>query len=488
MKLIDQNPFRVLGIPINANAKDLAGNFSKKRLLDIGKDVAFPIDQIPLSSPVVRTADGMSKAYTAINLPKDKVRFALFWFAQPQDTQGKLAYDHLLHGSLEQALATFEQSTSWESKLCLSVLHLQAGRYADALAAISVVIENHSDDFLSAVGDKSYVLTAEELRRQYIEEFASQVSPANLIKVATSGMVSRSMSDHLRDIAVEKPIAAIEKLVDTAEAADQENAQAQLKAGKDLMRDTQEPLAELRQLAGADDSRYGRLADKVAQGILQCSINYHNTIDNASDDPVAASVIDECLALAEHAQSICVGMMTKQRIEENLNILRDKKNNLPPAGVEAEAAEINSAIREFEKLDDKLDHCVMFLNTTQPHLQKIKDMGTLNHYYLRLSTVVVETVLSNLISEINTVLSDGTFYQKKFAIRKACTAMKMMDKFDMEEDYRQERFIPNQDTLSSLQSRVKRAEEPETSHSTVGCIIGAILIILVVFIRFWLRS
>lgn len=108
MKLIEQNPFRILGIAVNASTKDLAANKGKMRLLDIGRDVTFPLDLPGLLPSATRTKETVATAERDINLPQDKVKYALFWFAQPSDPLGKLAYyDHLLQGDVAKAQELF---------------------------------------------------------------------------------------------------------------------------------------------------------------------------------------------------------------------------------------------------------------------------------------------------------------------------------------------------------------------------------------------
>ena len=63
----------MLGIPVNAVAKDLAANKGKMRLLDIGKEVSFSLDLPGLLPPFSRTKEAVATAEHDINQPQDKV-------------------------------------------------------------------------------------------------------------------------------------------------------------------------------------------------------------------------------------------------------------------------------------------------------------------------------------------------------------------------------------------------------------------------------
>lgn len=455
----------MLGIPVNASARDLAGNLGKKRLLDIGKEISFPLDLPDLMSPIQRTSKAMDDASAAINLPQDKARHALFWFVKPQDRMGELAYNHLIQGNIDKAIEFFNNSSSWESKHCLSVLYLQKKQYAEALTAIAFVIEQHCADFYSTVADKLFQSDTETMRQQYLKELTSEVNAYSLYDAVVMSATPQSMTEALKHMAVEAPIATIEKAIATAKSVDKENAPAQLAAGKKLMADTKQPLSQLKQVAGSTDSRVSRICDKLAGQIFQCSVNYHNAIDNATDEPVGATVIDECLKLARYAHSIAMGKMTKDRVQNGIGTLEDKKSKLPPAEVEAEVKAITQALKRFVALPDKISYSVTLINDTRQHLQSIKaKLGPTHSFYLQLSSQIVGNALHNCVAEVNAAQKsevielNGVNYRvgsdkTKEAVRAAWNCTKMMDGFDMDTQTRSH-FDTNKSTLRNMCSQL----------------------------------
>ena len=449
MKLIEQNPFRMLGIPVNATALDLAANKSKFRLLDIGREVAFPTDLAGVLPPIERTKASIDAAERSIALPHGKALHALFWLAKPDTPLGKQGYEHLLQGMTSSAIERFSKCTDWPSRLCLATLHLQRGDYATALWHINYVIELHCDDLVHAVAGQTHNEDATQLRREYLTALTNEISASDLYaQLGNDGEVPEAMLAEVSKLAVDVPLRAIEKAISTATAADKDDAEAQLEAGRTLMSRTLRPLLMLQRMLDTTDTRYSRTVDKLANAILQCSINYFNKIEGEN-----RTIIDNALELAKYAASIAVGKMAKEHIKHNLDILVKKKNNLPPAEVEEEVSKILLSLKKFVELPDKIVHSVTLLNETRPLLQSMKSrLGADNVFYLKLSTQIVSNALHNLIEEVNYVQKEpkAQIMKMEETIKAAWNCTKIMDSFDMESSFRSERYLPNRTTLKSM--------------------------------------
>lgn len=336
----------MLGIPVNASAKDLAANKGKMRLLDIGKEVVFPLDLPSLLPPVNRSKESVATSERDINLPQDKIRHALFWFAHPSDSMGKLAYDHLLQGNNEKALELFSKSHSWESLLCRSILELQTGKYVEALLDFYSITNGLYSQMCHAIAGQTFEMSASDLIKLYLQTLTEEVEASTLLQEWGKDTVlpggSEIIEFELRNIAIEKPLDIIEKEIVVCKAISTDNAEAQLDAGKKLANNTHKVRIQLQKLVGSDDSRYNRLVDKLANQIMQCSINYFNKIDGENRE-----IIENALKLGEYAIKIAVGKMARDHIQHNVDILRKKKDNLPPTEVENEMKNVHNAIMSF---------------------------------------------------------------------------------------------------------------------------------------------
>lgn len=110
------------------------------------------------------------------------------------------------------------------------------------------------------------------------------------------------------------------------------------------------------------------------------------------------------------------------------------------------------------------------LNNAKPHLQSIKaKLGADSSFYLKLSTQVVGNALHNVIEEVNNAQKDETLsvqgiqipistlldretkiVQVKRVLQAAWNATKIMDTFDMEQNFKINRYSPNRSVLKNM--------------------------------------
>lgn len=226
------------------------------------------------------------------------------------------------------------------------------------------------------------------------------------------------------------------------------------------------------------------LLDKLGTEILQCGIDYYN----GSDSPFAAK---KAMVLQKYALSIVVGKMAKDRCKENVETLKNIIDNLPPENVVDEDLAIREELKIFCKLPDRISHSVALLNKTKAHLESIKvKLGATNPYYLKISTQVVGNALHNLIEEVNKLQNDTSFKLNliidkakalsdlKSILYSAWNAITIMDQFDMEYEFRSNRYNSNRSTLKDMCQQVGVSTTPQSSSSNSGCM--AVIAVLVV--------
>src|SRR6202007_3137953 len=95
-------------------------------------------------------------------------------------------------------------------------------------------------------------------------------------------------------------------------------------AGHELYESTKNAIAQLRQTLGLDNQKYVRIADKVANEILQCSIDYFNYYQENESD---IDYFESAWELAKSTEAIAVGKLTLDRIADSLNKLEEMKDN-----------------------------------------------------------------------------------------------------------------------------------------------------------------
>lgn len=474
IKLVKHNPYRTLGVLSNTPLRGRIANQNRlNAFAKVGKAVVFPndFDKVIDGTPL-RTPESITAAITAINLDKNQLKYALFWFisGSPMDD---IALKHLQAGNREKAEEILQKKETYSSLINSGVLAFIGGDTATGFNNISKVVHNsaYRAELLQALGIGNLQLSEDELAELVIAELLKEISASKLLSACTNDTDRAILSKS----ALDEPISAINSAIAVAKNADTKNPEASLAAGTKLMNSTKAQLMAVKDIAGATSPQYQMVADNIAKQVLQCGINYYN---NAPDSDVESP--RKAMVLQSYALSIAVGQLTKDRCKENYDILKQAVDNMPPAEVAIEARKVKEELRKFCQLPDKISHSVNLLNNTKPLLQTIKSrLGATNFFYLSLSTQVVGNALHNIIEEVNQAQnyfmavikavkesgidpsllnyigndhSPAKIIDNKVkpVMREAWKATVLMDSFDMESDFRTKRYSPNRSSLKDM--------------------------------------
>ena len=455
MDIITNNPYRYLGVYSNSPTKERVANKGKMNaFLKVGKPVSFPLDIPALLPTIERTVETVAHAESELTLPLDQIRFAQFWWMNTTPLD-KIAFNHLTSGNIEMAKTIWEKKnnvSSLQNRFVLSVINNdlnEAIKYAESLYT------SFSDEFISSViGDN--IAASTPLWQMLIDSLVNE-------KVDILPFMDILENEEWKNYISEKTILplidALTHAIDSAKSSRGEGPASRLKAGQKLMSSTKSTLTQLRKCLKKSDIRYQTIVDKLATEILQCGIDYYNDSD---DDDCAT----KAMKLQKYALTIAVGNMTKQRCKENVEILQKVIDNLPPTEVFAEDKAIREELRKYCLLPDKIVHAVTLLNNTKPYLASIKNkLGVNNSYYLKISTQIVGNALHNIIGEVNDAQSilkvnkdDPNaalaalfgLTRVKSALEEAWKATLIMDSFDMESEFKSNRYDVNRKTLKGL--------------------------------------
>ncbi|MDE5662992.1 MAG: hypothetical protein K2I37_03050 [Muribaculaceae bacterium] len=463
ISIISQNPYRILGVLSNSPLKDRVGNQNRLAAFSkIGKEISFPNDftDILVDKPI-RTHESVSAANAAINLDKDRLKYALFWFVSGSPLD-EIALKHLQAGNREKAKEIFLKKETYSSLINSGVLALVDGNIAVGFNNISKVVHNtgYRAELIKALGISNLQLSEDDFSELMIAELLKEIPASKLLSACTNdtdrAIISKS--------ALDEPISAINSAISIAKDVDSSNPEAILAAGTKLMNSTKAALHVVKEIAGATSPQYQMVADNVAKQVLQCGINYYN---NAPDSDVESP--RKAMVLQSYALQIAVGQLTKDRCKENYDILKKAVDNMPPAEVAIEARKVKEELKKFCQLPDKISHSMTLLRDVKPWLQAIKlKLGASNSFYLSLSTQVVDNALHNVIEEVNHTLIAYSGIVEKFrhqdrsligtalynnikqVVRNAWNATLLMDSFDMDADFKTNRYNPNRQSLKEM--------------------------------------
>ena len=457
MNIIENNPYRQLGVYANSSTKERLANLNRlKAFLKVGKLVSFPLDLPQLLPPANRSEESVADAVAKLTLPREQMLYGQFWFlkATPID---EVAFRHIATGDVVSAERIWQKKEDASSLQNRIVCALMKGDYDSALSCANTLYNNVSyvRQLKSEVVGEDGNVKVEDMPLAFLDALSDEVGGRTLLPYLSCA----TWKKHVEDKAVKPLIESIDNAINEAQKSKGKGSLARYATGTKLCKETKSALTQLKQMLSASDLQYQMIADKLGLAILQCGIDYYND----SDEPNSAL---KAMKLQGYANSIVVGAMAKDRCQKNVEILQKAVDNLPPAEVYAEDKAIHEELRKYNHLPDKICHAVTLLNNTKPHLQVIKRrLGVSNTYYLRTSTLIVGNALSNIIAEVNAAQSifepgensrDAAIAailgvgHVKSVLEEAWKATLIMDDFDMENDYRINRYNKNRSILRDL--------------------------------------
>lgn len=456
MKILQNNPYRLLGVYANSPTKERVANHNRmKAFLKVGKPVSFPLDLPQYLADINRTDAMVADADARLTLPKDQMLYAQFWFIKltPLD---EIAFNHLFANEIGKA------EDIWLKKETVSALQnrivcaLMRNDYACAMSCAEILYSKtqYINQFVDAILGTGGQYDAVNMALVFLDMLCEEVDPNQLLPHITNDTWNR----HIGERATKPLIEKIQSAISVAKKSKGNSALVRLQAGEALQKSTREALLKLEGFLSKTDLQYQMIADKLGLEILQCSIDYFNN----SEDANAAY---KAMELQKYAKSIVVGQMAKDRCKENVDILQKIIDNLPPSEVFVEDKAIHDELQKFCLLPDNISNATALLNNTKSYLQTIKSkLGESNAYYLRISTTVVGVALNNVIAEVNGVLtSSPNIGLLKPVLKEACKSIYVMDTFDMDSTFKTENYSKNKIELLLLMTRLGIALPASTS-------------------------
>lgn len=497
MKIINNNPYRQLGVYSTSTQKEVVANQGKmKAFLKVGRQVSFPLDLNELLPEVFRTEDSVAEAISKLTLPTEQLKYAQFWFSK--NTQlDEIACAKLTNGDVDGAIEIWNKKASASSLQNLLVCALIKNQLEEAISYAQTLYSSYSNEFVKMVLGDNALATSDNLSHDFLNVISDEFNPNQFLCYITNP----EWKVYVGRKRIKPIIDRLTSAIGVCNSSREKGPEARLNAGTKLMNDTKVDLTKLRQFVSSSDLQYQMIADKLGLEILQCSIDYYNKSD-------VAEAAHKAMVLQEYAQSVVVGKMARDRCKENVDILTRIIAELPPSEVFAEDRAIKEELRNFTRLPDKISYSMNLLNNTKPHLQAIKSkLGSSNGYYLKISTQVVGNALHNVIEEVNALQNNPTFQLNlmsdksaalsslRSVLHSAWQATKLMDTFDKESDFKKQRYNENRQALSNLCSQVGVSTYTPSSSSTYtpssssdninwGCLITIILFIIFIIISF----
>ncbi len=468
MKIINENPYRLLGIYSNSSVKERVANINRlKSFLRVGRSVSFPLDLPELLPAVNRTNESVAKAESDLALPKEQLRYAQFWFVKAT-TVDDIAFNNLTGGNVDKAISIWEKKENVSSLQNRIVCALIKDNLSDALSCAEKLYSQYLQEFVKTIIGDDIATNIENIEYDFLSELCSNYGLDRILPF----IVNSEWKENLKRQEIRPLLEALQSSLDAAKSTRKQGAGVRYNAGVKLMNYTKPVFVKLKGLISDTDLQYQTMADKVGLEILQCGIDYFNH----SEEPDAAH---KAMRLQSYAQSLVVGKMAKDRCKENVDILNRIIENLPPLEVFAEDKAIKNELRKFQEENSGLKGCKDLLFKCEPYLILMKEkVGIKNEYYIRVSTVLANVLLNFIVETFNKDLNDElkdrisanekeAFFKLMWILRFSWTMLANIELLDASKEFKRDRLIPNKDTIKNLIGQIDNSfsEEGLLSHA-----------------------
>ena len=372
MELVINNPYRIAGLLVGATAKEQDKQIRRlKQFIDAGQD---PDDDFsfPTIGNLQRSLDKVTDAASKLNLNSDKMNAALFWFYKGNPITDEPAFEAIKEADLDKVLSIWSKHTSngevsqrnASAYSNLGTLYLSG--ILDGTNTNEALLEQgislklkflESDfikDFKSLATDETFNTTKKELQLLFLNQLLSVIEKKGIVSSnkfldILTRLEFSAKEDFLKNF-VQKPIEQIEKKIEESKTKRKTIKANAVNIGEDLHKQTAENLEQLKSILGVSNIKYASIADKVANEILQCSIEYFNYYQENNSD---INYFDPAWKLAKSTESIAIGKLTKDRIADSLNTLKEMKDKEISQAI-AILQSIKDAYEEACKQIDKL--------------------------------------------------------------------------------------------------------------------------------------
>lgn len=464
MNILQNNPYRLLGIYANSSARDQLASIHKlEAYLKVGRQTALPLE-LPGFFPVEeKTVDGIKDAAAKLALPQSKLHYAQLWFLKI-DQFDEIAFKHLLDGDIAKALEIWGKHDSVSSLQNRIVCHLIQNnlpdviRYAEKLYGNAVCISQ----FVSSVVGEGIGVATDNLGLDFIDALSEGIELDKLLPLISIP----TWQQHIKQKSVAPLLSSIQEAIDKSKQSRGKGAAARLEAGNTLIKKTKPLLTKLQGLLPKTDMQYQSIVDRLANEILQCGIDYFN---NSEDDDAP----QKAMVLQKYALSIAAGPMAKDRCKENVKILEGFGPEYKVRKqIERIAKRLNdfkdestSPFKAFTGNKNSYIQIEQFVNSCRSDLIAIRDvLGGSANLYINLSSAVASAAINAIVENINaaqqmaSISSVGSSERTslKDDVTKAKSVMRSISSLDMSVQCRNY-FNKNNATLNRIYNQINNS-------------------------------
>jgi|GEM_PF-1791929 hypothetical protein len=345
MNLVLNNPFRILALPITASEREIAKRISDLNIFaEMGKSKSYDTDFLFLST-LERKPESVKEASARIEQPEGKLFYSLFWFWK-HSVIDELSFNLLKNGELGKAISLWSKYISgkdiseenYSAIKNLSVLYLglaggnlflHSGQdfFLKGITLAGIFFGSHLfENYCRIVSGINYTADKEKIGSAFADEIISfaekyldkpdSIGIREILKSFRS--FPHQIFPYISGKFVNEPSRRIETEIEKARKTRTDSPYNACQQGEELYQDTLKDLAYLKDILPESDLQYQMVADKLANEILQCAIDYFNAVAKHAVNQASG---EKSLRLAKTALTAAVGERVRSRIEENIFVM-----------------------------------------------------------------------------------------------------------------------------------------------------------------------
>jgi hypothetical protein len=220
--------------------------------------------------------------------------------------------------------ALINSASAFHNRAVLVLFDSTLGSYVNAVMSnIKFIESDYFSEFVESTVDVTYQVSKKDIELNFLEVIINEIidkktqTTLSQLVIYLNDYDFSAKQDFLKNIS-RKFTTNITVQIETARKQRTANKANAATAGENLYKNTNGDLLQLKSIFGTQDFTYSNTADKVANEMLQCSIDFFN---ESQDKELDNDYQTKALKLAKQAQSIAVGSLIKGRINENLQTL-----------------------------------------------------------------------------------------------------------------------------------------------------------------------
>jgi len=379
MHVILNNPYRTVGLLVGATAREKERQVKRlKQFIEAEED---PQDDFsfPVLGNLHRTVDSVEEAASKLNLDSDKINAALFWCWNGNPITDEAAFDALKDGDIETAHqiwdklivetkedgkrfwkpVTEKNYSAFHNSAILNIVKANGNLHTAVVASLYFLENDLVHKFVSSVADETHKTNKKELQLMFLTQLHSEIETGKKFTSAKFLEIVNKQEflakpDFIKRF-LQKPIEQIGQAIETAKSKRKSNKANAANAGKELLSSSENALLQLKNIVGSNDIKYSSIADKLANEILQCSIEYFNDSQEKESNTDYAEIAIE---LARKADTIAVGPLAKERVKDNLDTMEEMKDR-----------ELSQAINMLQSVKDAYEKACKQIDKQVDELQ-----------------------------------------------------------------------------------------------------------------------